>query len=509
MVLKALSENPALGDPSIRLSHAYGRDSQDTIRFVATMALDVEHKHISGIWSPPLNSYKLRTLFFKAAGCSPRVFKDELFRKLLAKCLDQLSDKLTHIALRNLGTQPDQPTHSEREQLKKTLVSLALNNSEAEAAGGYKVLERLGLNADTTPGFVNLVLAEARQPLFEILKKSPIVNLIGARSLETARDYAVNERTLQQVGIDHNLSRQRIDQMITRVRALDPLIGAVISAPKLSECRADIILGQEMLSELVALIRLNPEEAYKAGKLADPNPSQLEGESVSSYHKRIFLAAFAGHYIKGRASRSYPLPLRTLGDNPGNYLRNLAYSCANSGIMETATRFKISLQRAEVQQLLSSPQSPLTPEQTQLAMDYIQLLVNNPEENFHKLWQRAAVGESISIARSVYNHLSELTLEQSKERARAACSVLSEPWFETWQPSAKLRLLISARFVNQLSLSQTCSHTGANYSRFSAMWGRLVSLLPAITLLSPRRTINSHVRELKRDDNHGDSSLTL
>lgn len=485
----ALKNRPELFDIKKRNDHPFGHDRDDDLQLVIAVAVGATEDTVRGLWSPPL--YSARGFFKRITGSNISDFRVPILKLLCSQCVDQLTDKLVELATAEIKKFNSEFAPPEPQQARELIKRLALADSSNFRNVANEAHTAFGITPEKLKGLVNTILVAAKEPLFDIISNNPLSVHITGRALAIAQDYVLSGSSLRGVGEKHGVRGQRVEQIITEIKALDPLIKAVIVEKELKTEVPNHGFAAELIKSLEREVISDPHAMYLFGKAYNSDPSPLLGESESHYHKRIFLAAFAGAYLDdSKSQKKYPAALKSIDPNPSSYMRKLAHRAINQQVQLALDRYQPKIDHAEVRAALATENLPCGDADVSLATKFITSLVANPSVAVAEIWKALAPTSMPWTAHRTYGPLREITLRAGKERAQCVQEVFSQPWCQRWLLSNGLMRIIDLRIIQQASLRETFHQLQIRHNQFGPRWTAIASCFPFVVKLVPRQVRN-------------------
>jgi hypothetical protein len=120
------------------------------------------------------------------------------------------------------------------------------------------------------------------------------------------------------------------------------------------------------------------------------------------------------------------------------------------------------------------------------SIEFLEILVHEPTIKACDLCCECDLGSD--LGKKIYLIFRDDILEESRRRAYFALSTLDDN--DHLSPIGDRAMkLIRSRYLQQLSVVETCKAMGITKSNFSAIDNRIRKFLPAIRLIAPRRAV--------------------
>ena len=163
--------------------------------------------------------------------------------------------------------------------------------------------------------------------------------------------------------------------------------------------------------------------------------------------------------------------------------KNLFWKMLQKQIKDACSDFEPLFPEADVKHTLAAEGVDL--DLLENAIEFLDNLVENPRIKASELCDRSYLNAVIGKKVCLIFH--DDVLEESRRRASLALRILD--YYTTKTPLTTLELsLLKTRYLQQLSVAETCREMAISMSRFSILDDRMRKSLPAITLLTPRRS---------------------
>lgn len=471
------------------VNRPYSKGHDDQLRLVSACALGHPCTTVGSIWTPRVNPQTVLKTLQEKTGRSITPLRHEVYTIILQEVVEKLTERIGRIGIQTatfLAT-----TSSAKDAVTAgEILSQAALRQDSESLSELRTSFALG-NLDPEH-FLRTILVQSKESLFEILRGSPLVYLIGqqgAKKLETVQHSQQLGENLSSAGRKFNLTREAVRQHLEHIKSIHPLAKAILEATPSPPEERPLEISEPLIQSLREEIIYNPERALSRGLETSGIPSRQPYETDDTYLKRIFFEAFAGRYVDGQSTKqSFPAPLHALQPSPREFFRAIVYEYINHTMRESLGKYTPSVSPETLNALYDSDTTNVLPNDRSLTVTYLLELVSHPAEGAHDIWQRIAPeGISSKNGEKIKVLLEPLYRRLGKQRAASVCSVLSESWCSAWLPSKGLQDVIQVRIIEQNSVAETCEKLGITHGTFSMMWSRVTLMMPGLRKLTPRR----------------------
>ena len=341
-----------------------------------------------------------------------------------------------------------------------------------------ELIQFFGTPEPSLRGFLVERLNEFKNHFSELLVDSAFITFLPPETVE-AVEMRLAGATLQEIGEKLNVTRERARQRLEDVEDVEPIAGLIFKVSKtILRAKIDPSVSRH-LRELENQFISNPHGFFRAKSEASVNIQREPHETKLDHTNRLFSAymSYAKPYLEHLDSIEYHLEVSS------RTRKNLFWKMLQKQIKDACSDFKPLFPEAYVQHKLASKGVEL--DFLENAVEFLDNLVKNPRVKASDLCLRSELNTVIGKKVCLIFH--DDVLEESRRRASLALRILDN--YTTKSPLTTLESsLLKTRYLQQLSVAETCREMAISMSRFSMLDDRMRKSLHAITLLTPRRS---------------------
>jgi len=452
----------------------YKRSIYDVGEVLAMVAAGIESDRICQSWSPNIVPDEIDLLFEELLGVSPSDFRwsceplsnsyfSERLRKSLFGFLSQCSVLPVNASINN------------REViLQQTVKLFAQKNPSAPE----ELVQFFGTPEPSLRGFLVERLNEFKKHFWELLVDSAFITFLPPETIE-AVEMRLAGATLREIGEKLQVTRERARQRLKEVEDVDPIAGLIFKVSKaILKAKIDPNVTRQ-LRDLENQFITEPYGFFRTNTVASLTIHREPDETKLDHTSRLFSAymTYAKPYLDHLESIEYQLEVSS------RTRKNLFWKMLQKQIKDTCSDFEPLFTEAYVHHKLEAEGVDL--DFLEKAIEFLDNLVENPKIKASELCDRSDLNAVIGKKVCLIFH--DDVLEESRRRASLALRILD--YYTTKTPLTTLESsLLKTRYLQQLSVAETCREMAISMSRFSILDDRMRKSLPAITLLTPRRS---------------------
>ena len=452
----------------------YERSIYDAGEIFAMVAAGIEVERICQSWTPNISADEINLLLQDLLCMTPSAFrkgcnapsKHHFAERLRTSLFDHLSEN---------ALIPINRSANNREIIIQQTIKLF---TQRKPLIPEELVQFFGTPEPSLRGFLVERLNEFKKHFWELLVDSAFITFLPPETIE-AVEMRLAGATLREIGEKLQVTRERARQRLKEVEDVDPIAGLIFKVSKaILKAKIDPNVTRQ-LRDLENQFITEPYGFFRTNTVASLTIHREPDETKLDHTSRLFSAymTYAKPYLDHLESIEYQLEVSS------RTRKNLFWKMLQKQIKDTCSDFEPLFTEAYVHHKLEAEGVDL--DFLEKAIEFLDNLVENPKIKASELCDRSDLNAVIGKKVCLIFH--DDVLEESRRRASLALRILD--YYTTKTPLTTLESsLLKTRYLQQLSVAETCREMAISMSRFSILDDRMRKSLPAITLLTPRRS---------------------
>jgi hypothetical protein len=453
---------------------SYKRSVYDVGEVFAMVAAGIQKDRICQSWTPNIMDYEIDHLFQVLLGVSPSNFRfgcEAPSKKYFAERLrTTLFGYLCECAVI--------PVNNSIEKMDVILQQTIKLFTQKNPNTPEDLIQFFGTPEPSLRGLLVERLNGFKKHFWKLLVDSAYITFLPPETIEAVEMRLVGA-TLREIGEKLKVTRERARQRLQAVEELDPIIGIIFKVSKTTPKAKIDPTASRQLRKLENQFILDPYSFFCTNSEATGDIQREPHETKMDHTNRLFSAymTYAKPYLEHQDAIEYLLDVST------RTRKKLFWKLLQKQINDACSDFSPLFPEAFVQHKLAIEGIDL--HVLEESIKFLGKLVQSPRIKASDLCRQsnlnAAIGKKVCLT------FHDNILAESRRRASVALRILN--YFTNGTPLTTLEAsLLRTRYLRQLSIAETCHAMGISTSRLSMLDDRMRKSLPAITLLTPRRS---------------------